>query len=309
MLEQVVSVRVARRIASCTMDLSAEAVKQADRMVCADPARIGPVRAERLIDEVRLWFDPDRAVDEEQKALARRGVWKHQAGAPATVEMSLVLDALDAQRFDRTVGDLAAVLSGLGDGDDLDVRRARAVGLLADPQAAADLLNGHHHPPVTSGPVTMFVHVAEESLARTPEGAGPVTVEKVGVVSTGLVRDWLTGATVVVRPVLDLNRTETVSAHDPPEWMRELVIERDGHCVFPGCRRDSRACDLDHIQPYDIGGPTTPGNLAPLCRMHHRAKTHAAYDYTRDPDGSYRWTLPTGTRIRVIPTSRKPSTP
>ena len=67
--------------------------------------------------------------------------------------------------------------------------------------------------------------------------------------------------------------------------MREHVVLRDAHCVFPGCRRDSRACDLDHINPYvpiDDGGPpgqTHPGNLAPLCRTHHRVKTHTAWDY------------------------------
>ena len=38
-------------------------------------------------------------------------------------------------------------------------------------------------------------------------------------------------------------RTDAVDAHDPPAWMRELVILRDRHCVFPWCNRDARACD------------------------------------------------------------------
>ena len=52
--------------------------------------------------------------------------------------------------------------------------------------------------------------------------------------------------------------------HDPPDAMRETVILRDAHCVFPGCRRDSRACDLDHITEYlpmEDGGP--PGQTEP----------------------------------------------
>ena len=70
---------------------------------------------------------------------------------------------------------------------------------------------------------------------------------------------------VSIRPVLDPARTDAVDAHDPPAWMRELVILRDRHCVFPGCTVDARACDLDHLAPYvplDDGGPpgqTTPG--------------------------------------------------
>jgi hypothetical protein len=86
-----------------------------------------------------------------------------------------------------------------------------------------------------------------------------------------------------------------VDRHDPPEWMRETVVLRDGHCVFPGCRTDARSCDLDHIESYvdlDDGGPpgqTSVQNLACLCRRHHRLKTFTAWDYGRLPDGTYRW--------------------
>ena len=116
--------------------------------------------------------------------------------------------------------------------------------------------------------------------------------------------------------MLDPGRTDSVDAHDPPEWMRELVVLRDRHCVFPGCPIDARACDLDHIQPYvplDDGGPpgqTSPANLACLCRRHHRAKTFAGWRYRRlpdppgdpgdgDPGPTYEWTSPTLRTYRV----------
>ena len=92
--------------------------------------------------------------------------------------------------------------------------------------------------------------------------------------------------------------------------MRETVVLRDAHCVFPGCRRDSRACDLDHITEYvplEDGGPprqTHPANLAPLCRTHHRVKTHSAWYYKRLDDGTYAWTAPTGHQYTVTPTPR-----
>jgi hypothetical protein len=94
--------------------------------------------------------------------------------------------------------------------------------------------------------------------------------------------------------------------------MREQVILRDAHCVFPGCRRDSRHCDLDHITEYlptDDGGPpgqTTPSNLAPLCRTHHRVKTFTSWHYKRLDHGSYTWTSPTGHQYDVTPSSRRP---
>ena len=78
------------------------------------------------------------------------------------------------------------------------------------------------------------------------------------------IREWVGHSQVTIRPVLDLDRADAVDGHDPPEWMRELVILRDGHCVFPWCTVDARPADLDHIDPYvpiDEGGP--PGQTNP----------------------------------------------
>ena len=94
--------------------------------------------------------------------------------------------------------------------------------------------------------------------------------------------------------------------------MREQVILRDPTCVFPGCTHPARTSDLDHITGYtphppdpdqpDHRGQTHPDNLAPLCRHHHRIKTHGLWHYTRDPDdGSYTWTTPTATTYTVDP--------
>ena len=66
----------ARLIARETTDLiRPEAALFADRLIAATPARISQVRAARLVHEARLYFDPDRAVADEEEALAKRGVW------------------------------------------------------------------------------------------------------------------------------------------------------------------------------------------------------------------------------------------
>jgi hypothetical protein len=99
-------------------------------------------------------------------------------------------------------------------------------------------------------------------------------------------------------------RTDAIDAHDPPAWMRELVILRDRHCAFPRCQRDARSCDLDHIDPYHDTGPPgqpRPDNLAPLCRRHHRAKTIRRWRYVRHPSGSYQWTGPHHQTYLVTP--------
>jgi hypothetical protein len=94
-----------------------------------------------------------------------------------------------------------------------------------------------------------------------------------------------------------MDRTDAVDPHDPPAWMRELVILRDVTCVFPGCQADARSSDIDHIEPYDPLGPpgqTSPDNLAALCRTHHRHKTHGGWRYTRHRDDAYIWRSPDG---------------
>ncbi len=91
------------------------------------------------------------------------------------------------------------------------------------------------------------------------------TVERLGAATLGLLADWLRRTDrVTIRPVLDPTRISPVDRHDPPDVMREAVILRDGHCVFPGCTVDARSCDLDHIDPYvppDDGGPPGQTNL------------------------------------------------
>ena len=91
----------------------------------------------------------------------------------------------------------------------------------------------------------------------------------------------------------------------PPLTPEEERLQKFWHDYYSALK--NYYCDLDHIDPYvplDEGGPpgqTHPGNLAPLCRRHHRAKTHTAWGYARLPDGSYHWTSPLGRRYTVVP--------
>src|SRR5690349_3398472 len=137
----------ARLIARETHDLGVEAVAFADRLICSVPDKIRLVDAAKLVNEARLYFDPDRAAADEEAELAKRGVWLRHTGSPATTDVFLTLETPDALLLDQTVGRIASELSALGDTDSLDTRRARAVGILADPQYALDLLSGRDASP------------------------------------------------------------------------------------------------------------------------------------------------------------------
>ena len=205
----------ARLIARETTDLSVQAALFADRLIAATPRRIGQVKAARLVQEARLYFDPDRALADEEEALAKRGVWLRHGNAPATTDITMTLDTPDALLFDQTVTRIAGDLKELGDTEDLEVRRARAVGILADPQHALDLLSGRNEAAPSrgarAGAANLYVHLTPADLAADlDEGTGAASIEKLGAATTQLLTDWLTrfaaaGTKITLRPVLDLN--------------------------------------------------------------------------------------------------------
>ena len=106
---------------------------------------------------------------------------------------------------------------------------------------------------------------------------------------------------MIVKPVIDLAEHVSVEAYEVPDRIAEPVALRDISCVFPWCTRparklrpDEHPCDNDHPVPYDQGGPTCSCQIAPLCRRHHRLKTHGRWRYHTLEPGSYVWTSPHG---------------
>jgi hypothetical protein len=97
--------------------------------------------------------------------------------------------------------------------------------------------------------------------------------------------------------VLDLAEPIRSRGYQPSARLREQVMLRDRTCVAPYCDRPARGADLDHIEPFDEGGDTVSSNLAPLCRLHHRAKTFGGWTYTMLEPGAYVWRLPSGLRF------------
>ncbi|HEX2374254.1 MAG TPA: HNH endonuclease signature motif containing protein, partial [Actinomycetota bacterium] len=66
---------------------------------------------------------------------------------------------------------------------------------------------------------------------------------------------------------------------------RVALAVRDNGCVFPGCDRPLGWCEAHHVRHWLHGGPTDLGNLALLCRAHHRAVHEGGWRLARGPDG------------------------
>jgi hypothetical protein len=100
-----------------------------------------------------------------------------------------------------------------------------------------------------------------------------------------------------VHPVIDLNDHAETDGYEINGRMRTRTELRQPICVFPWCTRPSRRCDKDHRVPYDEGGASCDCNVAPLCRRHHRLKTHRGFSYTIIEPGTWLWRTPHGLQI------------
>lgn len=99
--------------------------------------------------------------------------------------------------------------------------------------------------------------------------------------------------------------TGTISRR-PTASMKRRIRARHRTCVWPGCRMPARRSDLDHRIPWARGGPTTLGNLAPLCDKHH-GLLDKGWIYQPTADGGHRFNSPsvTPTPADPIPLGRE----
>ncbi|MGO4257444.1 DUF222 domain-containing protein [Marmoricola sp. RAF53] len=307
----------ARRIAERTLALSPEAALHVDRYLARTAHRIGLAATERLIDEAIATHMPDHARQLAEQAADQRHVRidHQQVSFAGTSLFGGELDLVDAQDLDTRLSVDAADLKEWGCDLPLDVRRAMALGNLArgeTPLPTAPANRARSEEPVveqrssslsrrreedraraTSRPITLYLHLDPRNPFGSLENRGP------HLITREQIEQWLNapGAQITIRPVLDLNQEVSTQAYEPTDRIREHVILRDRTCVFPYCTRRARACDLDHIEPYDPDGPknqTRTSNLAALCRHHHRLKTHGGWRYQAERPGAYRWRSPLG---------------
>jgi hypothetical protein len=92
------------------------------------------------------------------------------------------------------------------------------------------------------------------------------------------------------------------NGHDPGVKLRHLTQVRHATCTGPWCRRPAAHCDFEHNTPYEAGGRTCLCNGGPKCRRDHRLKQDPRWKIDQLPDGTFRWTTPTGRQYTTEPT-------
>ena len=90
--------------------------------------------------------------------------------------------------------------------------------------------------------------------------------------------------------------------HDPGVRLRHLAQVRHATCSSPVCRRPASQCDFEHNVPFEAGGRTCLCNGGPKCRHDHRLKQQPRWKVDQLPDGTFRWTTPSGRDYITEPT-------
>ena len=322
----------ARWIAAKSLSLSEKAIAFVDTHIGPVAASIGPVRLANLIEAAKIHTDPVQAAADADAVRRRRGVWVGRSDDCGHKTITIKTDAGDVIRFDATVDQVADILGRLGDTDTKEVRRAKAIGILASPAATlalfhddqavragadpADLAqrNPFQDPDQDPGqgpgggtvirrsdllpPVTLYLHLSEDSFTRDTDGVA--RFEGAGPISTEQAIDILRHANVTIRPVIDIESRASVDAYEIPTRIGKAVLLKNPCCIAPFCNHTGPRKDKDHIVAYvppDDGGPpgqTTIDNLGATCRRDHRRKTHGHWDVEQPFNGIYVWRSPHG---------------
>lgn len=365
-LDDRVEVRIARTLARTTAPLGLDACRWVDDQLAGMLWGTSPWKLIQHAEGLVLRADAELAEQRRREQLERRHVTIGQARSddgplPGVAAVFGHLDVADALRLDGTLEALAqrldgdASTEGLSRGDawqdsDLvdelgrpvrlrklghDERRARALGLLADPLAAAQLLAqaplplsatvpnaDSTDPQARVGTDRVVPQVGKQSTAHTVQtvnlvvrlGRGDLGRTggewgRFGPQTRAALEELLAHAgtaTVRVQPVIDLNEPIAVRTYRPSPRLAAAVRLRDGREIFPWSNRraaDSLTADgldLDHTTPWPTG-PTALDNLGLLSRTTHRAVTHGGFTVEQVTNGVFRWTTPTGQTVWTTP--------
>lgn len=326
---------VARKIAWHTRRLSLLAVARIDDRIAGytdDAATLPPARLKELVEA--LVADADASDADAEREAARRtrfvSISEHEK-APGIAGVYGRVDSLGGRQLDDTISRIAQALADAGDEDPVDVRRSKALAILATPALALRIMLTGAVPgarPATADETSterpddesdeaalarllrdlpveklvptlvLYLHLTDATLfGADPASDGVARWEGVGPITQAHLLDLLGHTRVDVRPVFLPTEVRPSDAYEYAGRLREgirLLIPADS---YPYAVSTSRSHDVDHTVPYDADGPpgqTRYGNAGPMTRHHHRIKTSGRMRVRQPRPGVFVWRTPHG---------------
>jgi hypothetical protein len=291
-----------------------------------------------LVEAKIIEADPEAAEARRLAAEMQRFVSTGQSNEYGLKTLIAKAQAGEVIVFVAMCDRVAEVLLLEGDTDAVDVRRSRALGVLANPARALALLEKHaakrdeftsdgdpldeplpcpacggapapRHFPIDPDKLrpkaVLYIRISEEAL-RSRTGVAVCTNAGVGPITVQQAKEFVGHSQVTVRPVLDQRDQLPVDAYEVPASMAEALRLSRLSSVYPWSSTGSMTPDCDHTKPYvpvESGGSpgqTRIANLGPMVRFGHRVKTHGRGWRHRQPSpGVYLWRTPHGYWFRV----------
>lgn len=147
---------------------------------------------------------------------------------------------------------------------------------------------------VTIPALTLLGH---DTAPATLEGYGPIDLETARRLA-GQATSWVR---LLTHPVTGAPLVLDRTTYRVPAALRRWLGVTSPTCVFPGCGRATRECDIDHLTAWADGGTTDDDNLDPKCRHHHRLRHESRWDIDHPPGEDTTWTSPLGARYGTDP--------
>lgn len=145
----------------------------------------------------------------------------------------------------------------------------------------------------------VHVTVSVETLSAQPgEAVDCGWLERFGVPTQPIAADTARrlACDASLRPLIVDARGQLVafgtSVRVAPPALRALVLRRDRHCRFAGCR--ARIDEVHHIVFHSHGGPTTSANMLGLCWHHHHLVHEGGWSLAGDANSDVKGTGPDG---------------
>jgi hypothetical protein len=135
----------ARYLASATRHLSVEQARLVDARLAPSLGAVSVGRLQTLVDAAIIQADPAGAEQRAAAAAKERFVRLGRSSEHGLKMLIARAAAGDAIWFKATIDRIADILAQQGDDNPVEVRRSKAIGILAQPAHALQLLYHHQH--------------------------------------------------------------------------------------------------------------------------------------------------------------------